>query len=208
VAFLLCLAGAGCAGAYQVKVNGYTDPAAPGQFPPGARFAVLESPTAPNPLLEREIKAKIERLLTRQGFSLAPYEQAEYVLRFTYGTGPGQSATVIAPDWGFGFGGGGRYWGGGQVFFWPGFATYSSAAVYDHWLLLNVLAAKAHREGGASRPLWVGESRSSGRSASLREVVNPLLVAAFEQFGKNTGKAVAADLPADDPRLKELEQVR
>lgn len=210
---LFCLAWLGCAGTYQVRVNGYADPASPAVFTPGASFCVLENPTAPNPLLEREIKAKIERLLTLRGFSLAPLEQAQYVLRFTYGIGPGQSATVVSPDWSIGIGGGGGSgwgggWGGGYAFLWPGFATYSTAAVYDRWLLLNVVAAKDYRASDKSRPLWVGESRSSGASADLREVVNPLLLAAFGEFGKNTGKAVTADLSPNDPRLKELEMVR
>ncbi len=213
VAWGVCLVGMGCAGTYQVKINGYSDPGSPAGFAPGASFLVLESSTAANPLLEREIKAKIERLLILRGFSLAPLERADYVLMFTYGIGPSQTATVVAPDWSIGIGGGGGSgwrggWGGGYAFFWPGFATYSTAAWYDRWLLLNVVAAQDYRASPKSRPRWVGESRSVGTSADLREVVNPLLVAAFSQFGKNTGKAVEADVRLDDPILKELEQVR
>ncbi len=209
LALLFCLAWLGCATTYQVQVNGYADPAGLAGFAPGARFCVLENPNAQNPLLEREIKAKIERLLTLRGFGLAPLEQADYVLRFTYGMGPGQTATVVSPDWSIGIGGGGGWgWGGGYAFFWPGLVTYSTAAVYERWLLLNVVAAKDYRASDKSRPLWVGESRSSGASADLRAVVNPLLLAAFGQFGQNTGKAVTADLSAHDPRLQELERVR
>lgn len=202
---LVCL---GCAATYQIMVNGYTDPAAQVRFAPGARFCVVDNQKAANPLLEKEIRAKIQRMLTLSGFSLAPSEQAEYLLLFTYGIGPGASSVMVAPEWGVGFGGGGRYWGGGYAFFWPGFTTYSTAAVYDRWLLLNVVSAREYREGGQARPLWVGESRSSGTSADLREAVDALLVAAFQQFGRNTGKAVTAELHADDSRLQQLRQLR
>ena len=53
----------------------------------------------------------------------------------------------------------------------------------------------------------MGEVRSTGVSGDLREVLNSLLVAAFEQFGKNTGKAVLTDIKQNDPRLRDLERV-
>lgn len=193
----------GCAATLPVLVNGYTDPAAAVAIPPGARFCVAENPQAQNPLLEREIKAKLERLLTRKGFGVVPCEQADFVMLFTYGIGPGASRTIISPEWSFGVGAG-HYWHGGYVFFWPGFATYSTAAIYDRWVLLNVVAGRDYREKKTSRPLWVGEARSSGTTADLRQAVDPLLVAALEKLGQNTGKAVTLELREDDPRLRDL----
>ncbi len=201
-----CLAGlTGCAATLPVLVNGYTDPAAAVAIPPGARFCVAENPQAPNPLLEREIKVKLERLLTRRGFGLGPCEQADFVMLFTYGTGPGAARTLISPEWSFGVGAG-RVWHGGYVFFWPGFTTYSTAAVYDRWILLNVVAGRDYREKRTSRPLWVGEARSAGASADLRQAVDPLLLAALEKLGHNTGKAVTLELREDDPRLRDLKR--
>lgn len=193
----------GCATTLPVLVNGYTDPAQAVAIPPGARFCVAENPQAQNPLLEREIKAKLERLLSRKGFSMVPCEEADFVMLFTYGTGPGASRTIISPEWSIGMGAG-RYWHGGYVFFWPNFATYSTAAVYERWVLLNVVAGRDYREKKTSRPLWVGETRSSGTTADLRQAVDPLLVAALEKLGINTGKAVTLELREDDPRLRDL----
>lgn len=122
---------------------------------------------------------------------------------FTYGTGPGASRTLISPEWSIGVGAG-RYWHGGYVFFWPGFTTYSTAAIYDRWVLLNVVAGRDYREKKTSRPLWVGEARSSGTTADLRQAVDPLLVAALEKLGLNTGKAVTLELREDDPHLRDL----
>lgn len=207
---LLCLLGlwaSGCAATLPVQVNGYTDPGVAVFFPVGSRFCVAENPQAPNPLLEREIKAKIERLLTLHGFNLSPCEQAEYVMLFTYGIGPGAARTVISPEWSLGVGAG-RFWHGGYVFFWPGFTTYSTAALYDRWVLLNVVAGRDYREKRTSRPLWVGEARSSGIVADLRRAVDPLLVAAFQQLGRNTGKLLETEVREDDPRLMDLKRLR
>jgi hypothetical protein len=96
------------------------------------------------------------------------------------------------------------------MFLWPGFVTYApyTETLYDRWLLLNVIAGKPYREKGQFQTVWVGETRSTGTSADLRVVVNSLLLAAFEQFGKNTGKAVGVEINSQDPRFKELETVR
>lgn len=206
LAACLCLALvilAGCAATLPVSVNGYTDPAVAVSIPPGSRFCVAENPQAQNPLLEREIKAKLERLLTRKGYGVVPCEQADFVLLFTYGIGPGASRTLISPEWGFGLGAG-RYWHGGYVFFWPGFTTYSTAALYERWVLLNVVSGRDFREQKTTRPLWVGEARSSGTQADLRQAVDPLLVAALEKLGRDTGRAVTVELREDDPRLRDL----
>jgi hypothetical protein len=66
---LLSIATFGCASArmYQVQVNGYTDSAAP-LLAPGASLFVIEDQKAQNPLLEKEIKGKIDNLLVKHGF--------------------------------------------------------------------------------------------------------------------------------------------
>ncbi len=50
-----------------------------------------------------------------------------------------------------------------------------------------------------------GEARSPGTSSDLRKGLNPLLIAAFEQFGKNTSKAVPADVSQKHSQFKGLE---
>lgn len=216
--FLLALlAGvvSGCAATttFQVQVNGYTDSAAPVLFTPGSSFFVIENQEAKNPLLEKEIKAKIDKLLTTQGYSLAPSDQADYHLMFSYGMGTPQTVSVTTPSFGFGVGMGYGRWGpgpyGGYGLYWPGYPYYTETQpLYDRWLQVKVAEGKHYRATGKFNPIWVGEARSSGTSSDLREVLNPLLIATFTQFGKNTGKAVPSAIKQDDPRFRELEAVR
>ena len=202
----------GCATAktYQIQVNGYTEGAAPA-FAPGASLFVLEDPKAQNPLLEKEVKTKIEKLLEKHGYSLAPYDRAAYFLSFTYGLGNPQTVSVTAPTWGIGWGFGTGYCGRGVStgIYWPGCGPFytETQALYDRWLKLTVVEGKYYRDTGKSRTLWVGEARSTGASADLREVLNPLLVAAFEQLGRNTGKAVLINIKSNDPRVSDLARV-
>ncbi|MBM4273464.1 MAG: DUF4136 domain-containing protein [Deltaproteobacteria bacterium] len=213
---ILSLGLMGCAGTYQVLVNGYVDPKTPAPFAPGAAFFVIGNKDAQNPLLEKEVKEKSARLLEKMGYRLAPFEKAEYYLLFAYGIGAGRPV-VTMPDYTFGFGigaglGSGYYGRRNYVFGGPFFGGYypypavSTERAYDRWLILSVIDAKHYREKGDFRTLWVGEARSSGTSSDLREMINYLLVAAFEQFGKDTKKAVGVDLERTDPRVKDLEK--
>jgi hypothetical protein len=182
---LLSLAALGCASARtcQARVNGYTDTPGP-LLAPGDSLLVIEDQTATDPLLEKEIKAKIDNLLVQQGYRLASYDKAQYYLFFTYGLGAAQTVSVTGPI------GPGRGWSEfGYSAYWP--AAYGPYAtdtltLYDRWLRLTVIEGKYYRETGKSRPVWVGEVRSTGASSNLREVLNPLLIAAFEQFGRRS----------------------
>lgn len=212
ILILIALAVCGCAAAtYQVRVNGYTDAAAPAPFAPGATFFVVDNKESKNPLLDKEIKAKINLLLERHGYSVAPFEKAQYYLFFSYGIGSSEGARVVMPDYSLGFGlGYGYYSPRSYAFFWPGFLYYPAYAepLYDRWLLLNAVEGKHYRETGQFRTLWVGETRSTGTSSDIREVINSLLMAAFTRFGQNTGKAVTVDIEKADPRLRQLELTR
>jgi hypothetical protein len=81
-----------------------------------------------------------------------------------------------------------------------------TTTLYDRWLLIKVVEGPAYRTQKVSRPIWVGEARSVGASSDLRTVLNYLLVAEFKEFGKNTGKAIAMDINAEDPELATLSQ--
>jgi hypothetical protein len=214
---ILSVALIGCASTrtYRVQVNGYTEEAAVAPFAVGVSFFVVEDQDAANPLLEKEVKAKLDKLLEKKGYILAPYEQAEYCLLFTYGMGTPQTVSVAEPSWGIGVGVGTGYWGpgAGYGFYWPGWGPYpyysEIETFYNRWLKLTVVEGKQYRTAGKkAQPVWVGEARSIGTSSDLREVLNPLLLAAFEQFGKNTRKAVRTTIKQNDPRFVELERVQ
>ncbi len=213
LAGVLFLVGCG-AGRYAVQVNGYLDPSVPAAPAPGAALAVVENKEARNPLLEKEIAAKINRLLTARGYRLVPYEQADYYLFFLYGIGPPEAAAATGPPVSVGLGIGVGTWHGGGGFIGLGTPypyypyAYPAEPVYGRWLTLKVVEGKPYRQSGQARAVWVGEARSAGTSSDLREVINALLLAAFQQFGKNTGKAVEVEVGIADPKYRELQSVR
>ncbi len=153
---LLSMVTFGCASVrtYQIQVNGYTDSAAP-LLAPGATLFILEDQKAQNPLLEKEVKAKIENLLAKQGYLLVPYDRADYYVLFTYGLGNPQTVSVTAPTWGVGLGFGTGYWrpGVGYGLYWPGWGPFytETQALYDRWLRVNVVEGKYYHETGKSR---------------------------------------------------------
>ncbi|MFI5354534.1 MAG: hypothetical protein ACHQX0_02885 [Desulfobaccales bacterium] len=203
-----CLSGCGPT-LYRVNVNGYTDPAAPTLLTPGASFFVIENQQAPNPLLEKEIAGKINQLLANKGYALTAYDRAQYYLFFSYGIGQERAANVAMPDYytsyGFGLGGGSGWRGSPFVFAAPFFTFYPGPeSRYDRWLLLNVVDGKYYREKGQFQTVWVGEARSTGASTDMRLAVNYLLLADFQQFGQNTGKALGVEINEDAPQVQGL----
>jgi hypothetical protein len=210
----LWLSGCSSVTTYTIKVNGYTDPGAPSLVKPGGSFFVMENQEAKNPLLEKEIKTKINHLLVTRGYALTTFEKADYHLFFAYGMGEPRSVGAAAPDyygsigwgWGGGYGWGGwGGWGGPSVSVgipWGSFAD--TATLYDRWLLIKVVEGPAHRAQKTAPPVWVGEARSVGASSDLRVVLNYLLVADFREFGKNTGKAVTMEIDAQNPEVGSL----
>jgi hypothetical protein len=214
IAFLVMVAGGclcGCGPTlYNINVNGYTDAAAPAQIAPGATFFVIENQKAQNPLLEKEIAGKINKLLNKQGYLLAAYDQAQYYLLFSYGIGQERAASVTMPDYytsyGFGIGGGSGWRGSPFVFAAPFFTFYPGPeSLYERWLLINVVDGKYYREHqGQFRTVWVGEARSTGSSTDLRLAIDYLLLADFQQFGRNTGKAMPVEISADAPQVQGL----
>lgn len=77
-----------------------------------------------------------------------------------------------------------------------------TTTMYDRWLLINVVDGKHYRESGKFRTLWVGEARSTGASADLRSIIDYLLLAEFQEFGKNTGKAIIVRIKEQAPAQK------
>jgi hypothetical protein len=208
---VLVLIGCGlssCGAIYNVKVNGYIDPKTTQQITPGGSFFVMENKEAKNPLLEKEIKEKINKLLDSRGYRLTTFDKADYYLFFGYGMGEPRSTIVFMPDYAGGCGWGMSFAtpGSGCYLLVPPLVTYVpyTTTLYDRWLLINVVEGPAFRTRKESRPVWVGEARSMGASSDLRTVLNYLLVADFQEFGKNTGKAVTIEIKENDPAVAGL----
>jgi hypothetical protein len=219
IRFLACVILSGCLSScagynsYNVMVNGYADPGTPAPIKPGGSFFVIENQETKNPLLEKEIKEKLHKLLLTRGYPVTTFEKADYYLFFAYGMGEPRSASAATPDyyggfgWGVGYGRGGwGGWGGPSVYVGVPYGGYAApnATLYDRWLALNVVEGPAYRTQKISRPVWVGEARSVGTSSDLRTVLNYLLVADFREFGKNTGKALTTEIEAQNPEVYSL----
>jgi len=203
----LWFSGCSSVSTFAIKVNGYTDLSVPAPVKPGGSFCVIENQEAKNPLLEKEIKEKLNKLLLTHGFPVTTFEKAVYYLFFGYGMGEPRSVSVATPDyfgsigWGMGYG-----WGGPAFSIGVPYGGYpaDSASLYDRWLLIKVVEGPAYRTQKVSRPVWVGEARSVGASSDLRTVLNYLLVGDFKEFGKNTGKAITVEIKAQDPEVAAL----
>jgi hypothetical protein len=204
VLLLVPIFAAGCTRSYAVYVNGFSEVGEP--IKEDASIYVAVEPNSHNPIFDREIKAKIEMLLKAHGYMPASEAKlADYRLTFRVGldshTESGY-APLYHPYYGFR----GRYWGHyhfGYYSYVPYIETY-----YDQWLVMEVYAREPETAAAAGQVVWIGESAVDTSAADLRQVVNYLLVGAFEYFGHDTGRQMVVRILPDDPAVIELEAVR
>ncbi len=207
-----CLSGCGPT-LYHVNVNGYTDPAAPTQLAPGGSFFVIENQQAQNPLLEKEIAGKINKLLTNKGYDAGPLRPGPVLpvllLRRRAGTRRqrGHAGLLhllrLRPR--------GRHRLARQpLCVWralllllprPGEPLRPLAA--DQCGGRQILSGNK----GQFQTVWVGEARSTGASTDMRLAINYLLLADFQQFGQNTGKAVGVEINERRPAGAGVDQM-
>ena len=189
----------GCSASYNVAVNGYTASGESVQIPQAASIAVVTDSNVPNPILEKEVAVKIEKLLAEQGYSTGA-DQPDYYLTFNYGIDAGRTVTDAIPIHhpGFFYD---RY--PYESFHWYGYTTYMpySEVIHTRWLLLKLYGGEAYRASGSAEPAWIGEIASAGMSSDLREIVNYMLIAAFEHFAEDTQRQITEIIYRDDERV-------
>jgi len=202
---VLALGGCSRLPQYNVYVTGYTG-GAPTAIPAGSRIAVVENPKAANPLLEQEVVIKTRRVLAAQGFRAAEPAEADVAVMLTYGTDarleqgydaqyvPGQTSTVKDSAGKII----GTVTGDASVTYQPTIATQDVL-----WLTMTALDGQMYRESKAGKPVWIGESRSSGANLPLRSMIDFLLVPAAAAFGHNQQQSRAV-LRADDTTVAAL----
>lgn len=206
---LMALFFGGCTPVYLVQVNGFADPDHAGRLLPAARIDVVANVQAENPLLDREVKAKIEKILKGRGFVLSGPEKADYFCTFNYGLGIGLTKIDVIPvphrppsytarvmmD-------------GGAVetptILLPGSTSYYPYArmEYDRWLKIIISAAGSGGEAKGGKTVWYGDVLSSGASRDLRTALSYMLIAAFEELGRDTQKGMVQEIRVDDERLR------
>ena len=204
-----CLSGCGPT-LYNVNVNGYTDPAAPTQLAPGGSFFVIENQKAQNPLLEKEIAGKINQAPDQQGLCAGPLRPGPVLpallLRRRSGTRRQRGHAGLLHLLRL------RHRGRHRLARQP-------LCVWRALLFLLPRSGEplrplaADQRGGRQilpgnkgqfQTVWVGEARSTGTSTDIRVAINYLLLADFQQFGQNTGKAVGVEINEDAPQVQGL----
>lgn len=193
---LICLS-TGCS-RIEVRVNGFTSTGIALQVPTHTSITVVEDPNAQNPIFEKEIAGKIQKLLSSKGYSVPSSEKTEYNLTFNYGIDSGRTIVGAMPVY--------HPVGTAYTSYGVGYTTYMpySHTFYTKWLILYLTDAKKFKETRKIEHVWIGEVISSGSSTDLRSVINYMLVAAFEHFGDNTKKQIRKIIPGDDERVKLL----
>jgi hypothetical protein len=206
---LICLS-TGCS-RIEVRLNGFTPTGTTLQLPPNSSVVVVEDPNALNPIFEKEIASKIQRLLKSKGYNTSSFENANFYLTFQYGIDSGRTTTGTMPIYHSGetitattydSGGGSSF----TTINTPGYTTYMpySRTAYTRGLVLSLIDAKKYQETQKIEPVWISEMVSGGTSSDLRYVINYMLVAAFEHFGENTNKRVREIFLENDERVKLL----
>lgn len=194
---IICL-GMGCAASYNIGVNGYSSNGQTLQIPDASSIAVVTDSNAPNPILEKELGMKIEKLLIQRGYNIGT-DKADYYLLFDYGIDSGRTVTDFIPIYHPSAYSEYRFW---RVHM-NGYTTYVpySAVIYTRWLTLRLIDSKAYGISQKAEPLWIGEVASARASPDLREIINYMLVAAFEHFGEDTGRQVTEFISRRDERV-------
>jgi hypothetical protein len=184
-----------------VEINGYSAAGQSPQIPDAASITVVADSNASNPILAKEIATKIEKLLTENGYRVGQQE-ADFYLLFDYGIDAGRTVTDAIPihhpmfydEYPF------------SGFYGHGYTTYMpySEVLHTRWLILKLVEGRAYRASKNTEPAWIGEITSVGTSSDLRELLNYMLVAAFEHFGQDTRRQISTAIPADDERVRLL----
>jgi hypothetical protein len=202
---LFLLAGCSRFTRYDVYVTGYTG-GPPSTIAPGSSIAVVENPRARNPLLEQEVANKVRQALQSQGFRMAPPADAVAIVTLAYGSKtvvdnseevrfvPGQTSTVKDST--------GKVVG--TVTGDPSFISLPTTSTRsDAWLTLTAIPRRTASDSTTAKPLWIGESKSSGANLPLRSMIDYLLVPAAANFGRNHLQTKEV-LRADDQHVAAL----
>lgn len=204
---------AGCAPAYRVRVNTYSE--LDGPLDQSAKIYIATDPNSQNPILHKQIVSKIRDLLSGDGYSPVETPQAAaYTLTFEMGIDSQRVLDympISRPFSGF-YGGGGRY-GRGFGIGW-GYSTYVPYVdtVYTHWLRMKLYAMKKDasqnpQDGETARrsdrpTVWLGEAMVATESPEFRETINYLLVGCLQYLGVDTKEWVSITIKQNDPRIQ------
>lgn len=190
----------GCSSAYRVHINGYSELSEP--VDRTAPVYVATDPNSENLIFQRQVKAKVERLLREGGYAVAEtHEKATYEIAFRVGRVSREivdHSPVVDVRAGF-YGGYGRHPGFGPMIYTPYYDTE-----YRQWLVLRLF--RTSPDPAAPKQLvWVGEATMETERDAIRQTVDYLLVACIEYLGVDTRRETTIKIEKDDPRVLDIE---
>jgi hypothetical protein len=202
---------AGCTPSYRVHVNTYSELGGP--LDRSAPIYIAVDPNSRNPILRRQIAAKIRDLLSGDGFNpVDTAEAATYTLTFEMGIDSERVLDYMPVSGPFGgyYGYGGHHGGFGMGLGYSTYVPYIDT-IYTHWLRMRLYAAKdTAQKPEDSEPtrlserqtVWLGEALVGTESPEFREAVNYLLVGSIQYLGVDTKEWVTMTIKKDDPRIQ------
>jgi len=209
-----CLFLTSCSTKYEVSSNTFVDyEEIPYGFEKGTSFYIV-SKNNDNVLFSKEIERKIVNFLQNSGFEIDDAINAKYALQFDFAISsssitvnkaqyiPGQTQKTSGSTSGT-LGERTHYKESTET---SGTTVYvpETQIVFERKLTINVCDSRSFKDQTTEIPIWSGLFLSTGTNSDLREVMDYLLVPAFENFGKNTGKCVKVSLTENDPKIKSL----
>ena len=184
IAMTLGVLTTGCMTRHRVGVTAYLSEDVP--FPPcnkETRIAVVTESNPDEPLLEKEVKRKIEYLVDQSGYSIGTLDNTEYILSAFFAMDDGSTKTGALPVHHSGgvsrthvYTSSGR-WATGTTYH-PGYTTYVpySYTYFTRYLGVNLYERKrwlASQSADYSDAItWRATTISSGRSSDLRSVID------------------------------------
>lgn len=174
-------------------------------------FCVLNT-NSDNPLLSKEIRKKIEQLLTQKGFVIQDKNTANYYLVFETNI---ESSKHLVNNLHYIPGTTQNTQGNlGNLLFNQ--KTTSSGTfqyvpeeitIFTGSINIYVYDATEHRKWfGKEVLVWSGSAASSGDNPDLRELIDYLLVSIFKDFGLSSGKLITRTIWASE--TEELKKAR
>jgi hypothetical protein len=190
---LVAVVFSGCASGVTVKTNGFLNQDyAAKPFGQESRFCVVTNTKADNVLFDEEIGKKLERLIQLNGYRVAGRTDADFLVEYAYGVDKGRLVTDTIPEYRPGdvVYESGRYQLDGKDGTYSGYTTtagYIAHVPVERMLYTRNLIIKVKQNQNKDlKPVWIGESYSSGQSDDLRQSIDFLLVGTFKSFGKDT----------------------
>jgi hypothetical protein len=179
----------GCA--FRVQVQGYRSPETTVAMNPEMSIYLqpeIDTYAGACPVAGNELTRMITDLLAGEGYELAPQEEADLILVYSYDHIGHKGRVRFEPQTG------------------PtgGMKTVARGGPYQHSLFLRVIDARKYVENGDEEVVWAGSASLEAAPTGSPKFVAMLLVAAFEDFPGAKEETVTRKMYLSDSRIVAL----